>query len=266
MRIRSQVSLVNSHEAKPLHPPITAAPFVRYRRTGTVVAKPRGKIDIGRSWTAGMGRPAMKISDRDVLLVIDVQNDFCTGGALAVPGGEQVVPAINRIARSFTNVVLTQDWHPDDHVSFAPNHVEKQPFQTVDLHYGTQVLWPIHCVQGTAGAEFHRELEIARANMVVRKGFHRGIDSYSALFENDRRTPTGLLGYLRERELTKVFLAGLALDFCVRFSAEDARKAGLEVVVIEDACRGIDLDGSVAATRQSFRDLGISTVSLEAFL
>lgn len=208
----------------------------------------------------------MQISDRDVLLVIDVQNDFCTGGALAVPGGEKVVPAVNRIAQKFANVVLTQDWHPRDHVSFAPNHAGKHPFEIIELDYGTQVLWPAHCVQGSSGAEFHRDLDVVRANLVMRKGFRRGIDSFSALFENDKRTPTGLLGYLRERELKTVFVAGLALDFCVRFSAEDARKAGFEVVVIEDACRGIDLDGSVAATHRSFRDLGISIVSLEAFL
>lgn len=237
----------------------------------SVVAKLRRKIDIGKERPApDAGRIewglAMKISDRDVLLVIDVQNDFCTGGALAVPSGEKVVPAINRIAQKFTNVVLTQDWHPSDHVSFASNHAGKQPFQTIGLDYGTQVLWPAHCVQGTAGAEFHRDLDVRRAGLVVRKGFRRGIDSYSALFENDHRTPTGLLGYLRERELKTIFVAGLALDFCVRFSAEDARKAGLEVAVIEDACRGIDLDGSVAATHQSFRDLGIAVISLEAFL
>lgn len=208
----------------------------------------------------------MKISDDDVLLVIDVQNDFCTGGALAVPGGEKVVPAVNRIARRFGNVVLTQDWHPHDHVSFAANHAGRQPFETIALDYGTQVLWPSHCVQGTDGAEFHGDLEFDRANLVVRKGFRRGIDSYSALFENDRRTPTGLLGYLRERELKTVFLVGLALDFCVRFSAEDARKAGFDVVVIEDACRAIDLDGSLAATHDSFRQHGISVIGLEAFL
>lgn len=208
----------------------------------------------------------MKISDRDVLLVIDVQNDFCTGGALAVPGGEKVVPAINRIAQGFANVVLTQDWHPGDHVSFAANHTSKQPFETVELDYGTQVLWPTHCVQGSPGAEFHRDLEVTRPNLVVRKGFRRGIDSYSAFYENDRRTPTGLLGYLRERELKTVFVAGLALDFCVRYSAEDARNAGLEVAVIDDACRGIDLDGSVAACHQSFKELGIPVVSFEALL
>ena len=207
----------------------------------------------------------MKISDQDVLLVIDVQNDFCTGGALAVPGGEKVVPAINRIAQRFANVVLTQDWHPRDHVSFASNHAQKRPFDMIELAYGPQVLWPDHCVQGTAGAEFHRDLDVTRANLVVRKGFRRGIDSYSALFENDHKTPTGLLGYLRERQLRTVFVAGLALDFCVRYSAEDALKAGLEVAVIEDACRGIDLDGSVAATHQSFHKLGIPVVGIEAF-
>lgn len=245
---------------------------MRYRRTRSVVAKLRRKIDIGTErsarlkpggWKWGL---AMKISDRDVLLVIDVQNDFCTGGALAVPGGERIVPAINRTAQKFANVVLTQDWHPGDHVSFAPNHAGKQPFEAIELDYGRQVLWPTHCVQGTAGADFHRDLDLARASLVVRKGFRRGIDSYSALFENDHRTPTGLLGYLRERELRSVFIAGLALDFCVRFSAEDARRAGLEVAVVEDACRGIDLGGSVAATHQSFRELGIAAVSFEAFL
>jgi nicotinamidase/pyrazinamidase len=208
----------------------------------------------------------MKISDRDVLLVVDVQNDFCTGGALAVPGGEKVVPAINRIAEKFANVVLTQDWHPQNHVSFASHHARKRPFDTIELDYGRQVLWPDHCVQGTAGAEFHRDLKLAKANLVVRKGFRPGIDSYSALYENDHKTPTGLLGYLRERGLKTVFVTGLAFDFCVRYSAEDARKAGFDVAVIEDACRSIDLDGSVAASHASFRELGISLVSIEAFL
>ena len=200
---------------------------------------------------------AMKISDRDVLLVIDVQNDFCTGGALAVPGGEKVVPAINRIAQKFANVVLTQDWHPGDHVSFAPNHAGKQPFQTIELDYGTQVLWPAHCVQGTSGAEFHRDLDVVRPSLVVRKGFRRGIDSYSALFENDHRTATGLLGYLRERELKTVFVAGLALDFCVRFSAEDAVAEGFEAVILTDATRAIDMDGSLAAALTALEAKGV---------
>jgi nicotinamidase/pyrazinamidase len=150
-------------------------------------------------------------------------------------------------------------------VSFASRHAQKRAFDTIELDYGRQVLWPDHCVQGTAGAEFHRDLKLAKANLVVRKGFRPGIDSYSALYENDRKTPTGLLGYLRERGLGSVFVAGLALDFCVRYSAEDARKAGLDVAVIEDACRAIDLDGSVAASHASFRELGIPVINIEAF-
>jgi nicotinamidase/pyrazinamidase len=207
----------------------------------------------------------MKISDRDVLLVVDVQNDFCTGGALAVPEGEKVVPAINRIARKFRNVVLTQDWHPREHVSFASNHSHKRPYDTIELAYGSQVLWPAHCIQGTFGADFHEALQVPQASLVIRKGIHPDIDSYSAFYENDHKTPTGLLGYLRERELRTVFAVGLAFDFCVRYSAEDARKAGLDVAVIEDACRGIDLDGSVAATHRSLKEFGIPVIGIEAF-
>ena len=206
----------------------------------------------------------MKISEQDVLIVVDVQNDFCTGGALAVPGGEKVVPAINRIAQKFQNVVLTQDWHPRDHVSFASNHEHKRPYDKIKLGYGLQVLWPDHCVQDTPGANFHKSLHVAQASLVLRN--HRKIDSYSALYENDHKTPTGLLGYLRERELKTVFVAGLAFDFCVRHSAEDACKAGFEVAVIEDACRGIDIDGSMAAAHHSLKSLGISIVNIEAFL
>jgi nicotinamidase/pyrazinamidase len=207
----------------------------------------------------------MKISSRDTLIVVDVQNDFCTGGALAVPDGEKVVPAINRIARKFENVVLTQDWHPKEHMSFASNHRQKRPFQTVELSYGEQVLWPEHCIQGSAGADFHGALEINRASLVLRKGIHRDIDSYSAFYENDRETPTGLAGYLRERGLKTLFFAGLAFDFCVRHSAEDAHKAGFEAVVIEEACRGMDMDGSVAATHRSLKFHGIPVVGIEAF-
>ena len=207
----------------------------------------------------------MKISSQDTLIVVDVQNDFCTGGALAVPDGEKVVPAINRIAQRFENVVLTQDWHPKDHVSFAANHPHKRPFETIELGYGSQVLWPEHCVQGSTGASFHSALETVRASLVLRKGVHRDIDSYSAFYENDHKTSTGLAGYLRERGLTTLFFAGLAFDFCVRYSAEDARKAGFEAVVIEEACRGIDLDGSVAATHRSLKSLGIPVVGIEAF-
>ncbi len=200
----------------------------------------------------------MNISASDVLVAVDLQNDFCSRGALAVPSGESVIPDINRIAAKFANVVLTQDWHPHDHVSFASQHPPKQPYDTITLPYGEQVLWPDHCVQGTAGAAFHTQLNITHAGLIIRKGIHREIDSYSALYENDRVTPTGLLGYLRERGLQRIFLAGLAFDFCVRYSAEDARRAGFDVVVLRDACRAIDVNGSVAATETSFRALQIS--------
>jgi nicotinamidase/pyrazinamidase len=203
----------------------------------------------------------MKVSSRDVLVIVDVQNDFCTGGGLAVPGGEEIVPAVNRLAEKFENVVLTQDWHPGDHVSFASNHTDKRPFDVIELSYGAQALWPDHCIQASPGAAFHPALEISRANLVIRKGFRRGIDSYSAFYENDHTTPTGLAGYLRERGLESLYFVGLAFDFCVRYSAEDARRAGFEAVVIEDACRGIDLDGSVAATRQSLATFGIPIVT-----
>jgi nicotinamidase/pyrazinamidase len=203
----------------------------------------------------------MTAGESDVLLVIDVQNDFCPGGALAVPRGDEVVAPINRLARRFANVLLTQDWHPADHLSFASAHPGRKPFETTTAAYGPQVLWPDHCVQGTPGSEFHPSLTIRHAALVVRKGFRRTIDSYSAFYENDRKTPTGLVGYLRERNLRRIFLAGLAFDFCVRYSAEDAARAGLAVTVIEDACRGIDIDGSsVAATYRSFESLKIPCV------
>jgi nicotinamidase/pyrazinamidase len=202
----------------------------------------------------------IRIADGDVFLVIDVQNDFCPGGRLPVPRGDEVVPLINRLASRFAHVVLTQDWHPAGHHSFASSHPGKQPFETTTVAYGAQVLWPDHCVQATAGAEFHAELKIPHAELVIRKGFRRGIDSYSAFYENDRKTPTGLAGYLRERGLARVFLAGLAFDFCVRFSAQDAKREGFASIVIEDACRGIDLDGSVAATRDAFSAAGIACV------
>ena len=208
----------------------------------------------------------MQITPNDVLIVIDVQNDFCPGGALAVADGDAVIPVIHRVAPLFEHVILTQDWHTPGHHSFASAHPGKGPFEHVAVSYGYQALWPDHCVQDTQGAEFHKSLHIAQASLVLRKGFRRDIDSYSALYENDHKTSTGLLGYLRERHLKNVFVVGLALDFCVRYSAEDARKAGFEVAVIEDACRGIDIDGSMAATHQSLRSLGISTVNIEAFL
>ena len=193
----------------------------------------------------------------DVLIAVDVQNDFCPGGRLAVPGGDEVVMPINSLAANFLHVVLTQDWHAAGHLSFASSHPGRSPFETVDVAYGLQVLWPDHCVQGSAGAAFHPALNVPHAALVLRKGFRREIDSYSAFYENDRTTPTGLAGYLRERGFARIFLAGLAFEFSVRWSAEDARRLGFEVIVIEDACRGINLDGSVAATRASFAERGV---------
>lgn len=201
--------------------------------------------------------------DQDVLLVVDIQNDFCPTGSLAVPRGDEVVPLVNRVASRFAHVVLTQDWHPPGHLSFASAHPARKPYQTIEVAYGTQILWPDHCVQGTPGAEFHADLQINHAELILRKGYHRDIDSYSVFFENDRRTPTGLAGYLRQRHFTRVFLAGLAFDFCVRYSAEDAKHEGFDAVVIEDACRGIDVDGSVARTHEIFNELGVRRVNVE---
>ena len=206
----------------------------------------------------------LSIEPRDVLIVVDIQNDFCPGGALGVPCGDEVVPLINRIARRFAHVLLTQDWHPAGHLSFASAHPGRKPYDIIEVSYGSQILWPDHCVQGTPGAEFRKDLEITHAELVLRKGYHREIASYSAFYENDRKTNTGLAGYLRERGFTRVFLAGLAFDFCVRYSAEDAKREGFEVVVIEDACRGIDVEGSMAATRQLFSALEIACVSGDA--
>jgi nicotinamidase/pyrazinamidase len=198
--------------------------------------------------------------ERDVLLVVDIQNDFCPGGALAVPRGDEVVPVINRLARAFDHVVLTQDWHPAGHSSFASVHPGKQPYDIVEMSYGPQILWPDHCVQETLGAAFRSDLDVPHVELIIRKGYRPRIDSYSALFENDHNTPTGLAGYLRERGLGRVFLAGLAFDFCVRYSAEDAAAAGFEVAVVEDACRGIDLNGSMADTRRMLAAMGIPLV------
>ena len=200
------------------------------------------------------------IRDSDVLIVVDVQNDFCPGGALAVPQGDEIVTVVNQLAKNFRNVVLTQDWHPAGHLSFASAHAGRSPYDTIAMPYGPQVLWPDHCIQGTPGAAFHSGLQIPHAGLVVRKGLDPAIDSYSALYENDRTTPTGLTGYLRERGIARAFLAGLALDFCVRYSAEDAVREGFTVVVIEDACRGIDVQGSIAATRSSFAALRVAAI------
>jgi nicotinamidase/pyrazinamidase len=212
-----------------------------------------------RLWAA-----SIKPDEASALLVIDVQNCFLPGGSLAVKDGEQVVPVINKLARAFSNVVMTQDWHTGGHISFASSHSGKKPFETVDLNYGKQVLWPDHCVQGTTGAEFHAGLQVPHAELIIRKGYRREIDSYSAFYENDHKTPTGLAGYLRERGLVRVFLAGLAFDFCVRYSAEDAHRCGFAAVVIEDACRGIDIGGSMDATRRRLAELAIPCATADA--
>jgi nicotinamidase/pyrazinamidase len=196
----------------------------------------------------------------DALIGIDVQNDFCPGGALAVPRGDEVVPVINRLAGRFRHVVLTQDWHPKAHVSFASSHPGRQPFETIQVAYGEQVLWPDHCIPGTRGAEFHPGLDTRPAALVVRKGNDPAIDSYSALYENDHRTSTGLAGYLRERGVRRLFLAGLATDFCVQYSALDALREGFEVFVVEDGVRGIDLDGSLAAAWTRMAEEGVRRV------
>ena len=199
----------------------------------------------------------MLITSQDVLLVVDVQNDFCPGGALAVPGGDQVIPVIHAMAPRFEHIVLTQDWHPAGHHSFACAHERKCVFEQVKVSYGEQTLWPDHCVQGTWGAEFHPDLKVAGAELILRKGFRTEIDSYSAFLENDRTTPTGLNAYLRERGLGRVFLAGLAYDYCVGYSALDARRLGFPAVVIRDACRAIDLNGSVEAMEREFAAAGV---------
>jgi nicotinamidase/pyrazinamidase len=196
-------------------------------------------------------------SDREILLIVDVQNDFCPGGALAVPRGDEIVPAINRLAAEFAHVILTQDWHPRGHGSFASSHPGKQPFETIEAPYGEQILWPDHCMQGTGGAAFHGGLEVPHAELVLRKGFRTAIDSYSAFRENDHRTPTGLAGYLSERGFEHITLCGLATDFCVFYSALDGREAGFEVSVATGACRGIDLDGSLAKAMRSMKEAGV---------
>ena len=192
----------------------------------------------------------------EALIVIDVQNDFCPGGALAVTGGDEIVGGINALMREYSVRVLTQDWHPADHLSFATQH-NADPFTTTEMPYGTQVLWPDHCVIGMEGAAFHSELETELADLVIRKGFRREIDSYSAFFENDHVTPTGLEGYLRTRGVEKLTMVGLATDFCVNFSAVDAANLGFEVVVKEDLCRAIDLDGSLAAAKAGMTKAGV---------
>ena len=206
----------------------------------------------------------IKPDDASVLLVIDVQNCFLPGGSLAVKDGEQVIPVINRIAKGFANVVMTQDWHTVGHVSFASSHSAKKPFETVELSYGKQVLWPEHCVQGTDGAALSKDLSIPQAELVIRKGFHKDVDSYSAFTEADGKTTTGLAAYLKARGIKRVFVAGLATDFCVCWSALDARKAGFETYVIEDACRGIDTQGSLAKAWADMAKAGVNRIASDA--
>ena len=192
-----------------------------------------------------------------VLLVIDVQNDFCPGGLLAVNGGDEIVPLINKLAREHEHVVLTQDWHPMGHSSFASQHKGVAPFTQIEMPYGPQTLWPDHCIIGSAGAEFNKALDVPHAELIIRKGFRKEIDSYSAFFENDHKTPTGLGGYLKERGFTHITCVGLAFDYCVRYSAEDAKALGFEVEVIEAATRAINMEGTVAATKESFVQRGV---------
>ncbi|MNB57662.1 nicotinamidase/pyrazinamidase [compost metagenome] len=202
----------------------------------------------------------MPDSSRSALLVIDVQNDFTPGGRLAVPEGDLIVPLINRLARQFTQVVVAQDWHPTGHASFASSHPGHQPYDVIQLPYGEQTLWPDHCVQSTPGAEFHRELDLPHAQLIIRKGCNPDIDSYSAFLEADRHTTTGLSGYLKERGIDTVYMVGLALDFCVMFSALDARAAGFNTYVVMDACRAIDLNGSLAAAIERMQSAGVGLI------
>ena len=201
-----------------------------------------------------------KLDDSTVLIIVDAQYGFMPGGGLAVAVGDAVVPVINRIAPRFANVVLTQDWHPADHISFAANHPGRAPFETITLPYGEQVLWPTHCVQGTRDAALHDDLRVPQAQLIIRKGFHRDVDSYSAFMEADRRTSTGLAAYLKARGITKLYLCGLATDYCVAWSAQDARAAGFEATVIEDACRAIDLNGSLARAWADMAAAGVGRV------
>ncbi|MGE5169504.1 MAG: nicotinamidase [Rudaea sp.] len=202
----------------------------------------------------------MHLGDHDILLVTDVQNDFLPGGRLAVPGGDAIVPVVNALAPRFAHVVLTQDWHPRGHLSFASSHSGRAPFETIELPYGTQVLWPDHCVQGSPGADLCPALVVPHAELVLRKGYRREIDSYSTFCEADGTTRTGLAGYLRERGFARIFLAGLATDFCVAYSAVDAREAGFEAFLVDDACRAIDTGGSLAAAWMRMRACGVVRV------
>lgn len=195
-----------------------------------------------------------------VLLAIDIQNDFCPGGQLGVPEGDRIIPVVNRLSEQFDHMILTQDWHPADHSSFASSHAGKEPYETIQMPYGDQVLWPDHCVQNSDGAAFHPELDTERAEVIIRKGFRRDVDSYSAFFENDQKTQTGLAGYLRERGFTDIYVCGLATDFCVRWSVLDGRNEGFRMHVVEDGVKGIDLDGSVDQAWREMKEVGAEVI------
>lgn len=200
------------------------------------------------------------------LLIVDVQNDFCPGGALEVPNGDEIIPTINKLSESFDHVLQTQDWHPEGHSSFASSHPGKELFETIEMPYGEQVLWPDHCVQGSEGADFHPDLNTTRSQLVVRKGFRKNIDSYSAFYENDDTTKTGLTGYLHDRGIDTLYAVGLATDFCVKWSVVDGCKEGFEVYVVEDAVRGIDIDGSVDQAWQDMQEAGATRISSSELL
>lgn len=200
------------------------------------------------------------------LLVIDIQNDFCPGGALAVPGGNLIVPVVNKLINSFGTVIQTQDWHPADHSSFASSHQKKNPYEMIQMDYGDQVLWPDHCVQGSTGADFHPDLITDKSEVIIRKGFRRDIDSYSTFFENDQKTPTGLSGYLRERGITELYTVGLATDFCVKWSVLDGIKEGFKMHLVEDAVRGIDLNGSLELALKEMKEIGAQFTTSEDLL
>jgi nicotinamidase/pyrazinamidase len=208
----------------------------------------------------------IKLGAKDALIVVDVQNCFVPGGSLAVAKGDEIVPLINTLAKSFENVVLTQDWHTPGHVSFASSHAGKKPFEAVKLPYGNQILWPDHCVQGTDGASLHKDLAIPTAQLVIRKGYHKNVDSYSAFLEADGKTKTGLDGYLKGRGIDSVYVCGLATDFCVAWTALDARKLGFAAAVIEDACRGIDTQGSLAAAWDNMKKAGVKRIQSGAIV
>lgn len=208
----------------------------------------------------------LKQVKQSVLIVVDVQNGFTPGGNLAVANADEIIPKINQLAQKFEHIVLTQDWHPDQHISFADNHPNKKPFETIELDYGRQVLWPKHCLQGTHDAEFHPHLNIPTAQLIIRKGCHQNIDSYSAFMEADRKTPTGLNGYLREHQINTVYIVGIATDFCVAWTAIDAAELGFDTYVIEDACKAIDLNGSLQQAWQDMSQKGVHRIEASSIL